>query len=184
VAPVSATLRIVGDPDLVAESAVIEIVRRCAPWLRLRVGDRLSDGACGAWEPEADSDTGTGDVLVSTARGFCDALDTAHHEVWHAVEGWLTPDALGSIEAMAAGGRAMPTAYLDDPAERRARLYASLARAWDEGLRVPIGLEDRALAVIWHVYSGAGARDIAARRERASRPPRSRLRRAWDAVFG
>jgi hypothetical protein len=172
-------IEVIGDPDPGIADAVAAVAARCAPWVRLRIGRALTGGKLGVWNPDGD----TGDIFVSTGDGWIGAaLEVAHHEIWHAAECWLLPDAIVAVDTMSADGMTHGDAYLDEPAERRARLYAAIARAWDEGLRVPIAGADRAIAIMFAIYSGEFAKEVLSARARASRPPEFGLRRLWDFV--
>ena len=181
--------------------AIADIVGRCAPWLRCYVGPalwsrlrpdadlreypvvrRLPDGGhagriCGqAWR---NLDV----ILVGTAHHSMPAfLDTVHHEIWHAVEKLLSPEAQAVVDAAVTDGRAYPSVYLASARERHARLYAAWASAIDEGLPVisdvrtglPLGELEHVFA---HVYSGRLASAVAAAEEAAASPRRPGLLR-------
>lgn len=161
-----------------AVDAVAEVCTRCAPWLRCYIGPALwcmvPDGRSlaeyravhllpnGRWAARiAGQAWRSADIiLVSTAhQSMPEVLDTAHHEIWHAVENWLSSVARAVVDAAVADGRAYPSAYLDSAGERRARLYAAWASAVDEGLPLvadprtglPLGELEH---VLHYVYAG------------------------------
>lgn len=172
--------RAVGTPHVAAAAAVRAIMSRCVPWLNLRIGATLdrNDGAVGEWIASESA------ICVATKDGFCDAIDTVHHEIWHALDlgGWLSSSAVAAVDEMAAGGIEVPTDYMRSPHERRARLYAAFARALDEGLCVRIMPDDLAVRVMFSVYTGELGREVVSQISAKSRPPKSRLRRLWDFV--
>ncbi len=103
-------------------------------------------------------------VLVGVCCGTTSALATLWHELWHALEYYLPPGDLAAVDRAAAGGIALPGAYLDSAIERRARLAESWLSAYGEGWRPaallgwPLRRVDR---ILLHLHSGRLARDVA-----------------------
>jgi hypothetical protein len=167
-----------------------EIVARCAPWLVCFIGPEL-------WTKTKDNEDlteysdsrqmpdgglavrilgqayfGRDTIFVSISKhSHPGVLSTLHHEIWHALEKFLTPGALAAVDSLAAGGRARPSEYLSSLSERRARLYQNLAASWDEGAMIRLADADLAMRAMWHVYSGGLAKDVIAARARAASPP-------------
>jgi hypothetical protein len=173
-------------------SAVVEVSARCAPWVRVVMGPRIwswvregsdtvdcrtkvriIDGRLAyehggvAWGrpfvPEGADEL----VMLKSWTNIPYALEILHHELWHVLEYYISPEDLDFITATVGHGLPMPGIYLDSQVERRARCYESYARARDEGWRpvrvmgTPVSRTDR---IFEYVYSGQLAADVTAKR--------------------
>ncbi len=112
---------------------------------------------------------------------------TLHHEIMHAMESSMHPEDLAAVNVAASRGLKRPGEYLDSPIERRARFYEWTAMAWDEGARpvmvcgIPVARADR---VLWHLYTGGLAREVASKRPaRAQLFPGQRAGRWLKAAY-
>jgi hypothetical protein len=132
---------------------------RCAPWVEVHVGPDLRGPGGEGWRGQAWA---AGGVVLLAGGDWSppDVLQALHHELWHAVEPWLSDEALAVVDAACADADApWGHPYLDDPAERRARLYEVWAAAWDRGAAHPLAAGCLTVAdVAWQVYAG----DVAA----------------------
>jgi hypothetical protein len=177
--------------DVVA--AISAIASRCAPSMNILVGPRIwgscdiSDTdsyACRSNVRRRDAKTveyqhhgvayfGRGLVMVASDDTLPLTTTTLHHEIMHAMESSMHPEDLAAVNVAASRGLKRPGEYLDSPIERRARFYEWTAMAWDEGARpvmiggVPVSRADR---VLWHLYTGGLAREVA-----SGRPARAQL---------
>ena len=165
-------------------AAVVAVVTRCAPWVRVYLGPRLwsvcdtadaDDYACRPvvrhlldgrteYEHHGRSCWDDGVILCTSAARLPAALATVHHEIWHEVERVrLSAADVAAVDRAAARGDPRPGDYLASAVERRARLYESWACAWDEGWRPasligwPLRRVDR---VCSYVHSGRLALDV------------------------
>lgn len=138
---------------------VSDALTRCAPWVDVNLGPELRGSSGVEWRGHAWA---AGGVVLLAGGGWPppDVLQALHHELWHAVEPWLTPEALAMVDAACAEAEApWGQPYLDDPAERRACLYEVWATAWDRGAAHPLAPGVLTAAdVCWQVYAG----DVAA----------------------
>ena len=163
-------------------AALAEIATRCAPWIRIFLGPevwllaecraditafavRTLDRYGRLWcKHRGVAYVSDETIFCAASGGLADCRSTLHHEIFHAIEDRLADDDFDLIDRAAARGMPMPGEYLGAGIERRARLYQSLANAWDEGVKpttvagVPVSHVER---VCWHIYSGGLARQIA-----------------------
>lgn len=154
-----------GREDEAAAVAIVEAVRRCAPWCQVFTAPwvKVDDEELGGVHVVRDS---IQTVAIGTQQGVRNALRVSHHEIWHAAEWKMSEDAVGAVDALARKGRVWPGDYLSAPTERRARLYEGWASARDEGwspacrdgTSTPIMRADQVMDL---VYSGRFARALA-----------------------
>lgn len=136
---------------------------RCAPWVDVHLGPELRGPDGVEWRGQAWA---AGGVVLLAGGGWPppDVLLALHHELWHAVEPWLSDAALGVVDAAWADADApWGHPYLDDPRERRARLYEAWATAWDRGAAHSLAPGVLTAAdVCWQVYAGEVAAEVGA----------------------
>jgi len=167
-----------GDPnpnDDWARGAIVAALARIVPWARIVIAPAVRrDGR------QVQGVAVAGNAVISGARYTPNQLDTAYHEAWHLLEAELCAEALAPLDAALAHGQPWPGDYLPRHVERRARAFAALALAADEGL--PIHGTCPATDLLVRGYTGQLAEQIQAEWRAATQPHRTA--RGWSCWRG